>query len=701
MASAHLKYSCVLSIADSQRISEKESAMNARARLVVFLLLLAVPAVPALAQAPTASASGPSIDDLISMKRAGAPSMSPDGKWVAYTVRETNWDDNSYETEIWLADATTRSSRQLTNAAKSSNTPSWSRDSGRLAFLSDRAGKRQIYVIDPRGGEAQKITASDEGVNAIAWSPDGKSIAYTQNDGQSEASKAREKKYGEFEIVDADYRMSHLNVVDLGTGQSRQLTKGAFTVGRFDWSPDGSQIAFDHRVNTDPASGGTADISIVAVGSGVVRPLVTQQGPDANPVWSPDGAEIAFESAMANASFFYTNTHVAKVRAAGGPIEDLSAAFDEDAFLVRWTGAGIFFSASSQTWSYLFSLDPATKKTTRHRPSEKWIGTNYSLTADGRTAAFIASDAATFPEVYFAPVSTMQPVRLSDLGAQTSSWTRAPIDVISWSSKDGATVEGVLHKPVGFTAGRRYPLLVVIHGGPTAVSRPIPYSSASIYPIDLWVAKGALVLEPNYRGSAGYGEKFRSLNVRNLGVGDSWDVIAGIDFLIKEGMADPDRVGAMGWSQGGYISAFLTTHDSARFKAVSVGAGISDWMTYYVNTDIHPFTRQYLKATPWDDPDIYAKTSPITYIKGAKAPTLIQHGATDQRVPLPNAFELYQGLQDVGVPTKLIVYRGFEGIGHGPSKPKSSRAVMEHNLEWFDTHIWGGTAAPTGATGNR
>ena len=159
-----------------------------------------------------------------------------------------------------------------------------------------------------------------------------------------------------------------------------------------------------------------------------------------------------------------------------------------------------------------------------------------------------------------------------------------------------------------------------------------------------------LVLEPNYRGSAGYGEKFRSLNVRNLGVGDAWDVLSGVDSLIAKGLVDPDRVGTMGWSQGGYISAFLATHDAARFKAISVGAGISDWMTYYVNTDIHPFTRQYLKATPWDDPEIYAKTSPITYIKQAKTPTLIQHGATDQRVPLPNAYELYQGLQDNNVP---------------------------------------------------
>jgi dipeptidyl aminopeptidase/acylaminoacyl peptidase len=206
----------------------------------------------------------------------------------------------------------------------------------------------------------------------------------------------------------------------------------------------------------------------------------------------------------------------------------------------------------------------------------------------------------------------------------------------------------------------------------------------------MFAAKGALILKPNYRGSAGYGEKFRSLNVRNLGLGDYQDVISGVDYLVAKGMVDKDRVGAMGWSQGGYISAFITTY-STRFKAVSVGAGISDWMTYYVNTDIHPFTRQYLKATPWDDADIYRKTSPIFYIRNAKTPTLIQHGDQDKRVPPPNSFELYQGLRDVGVPVKLILYKGF---GHPINKPKQQLAVLEHNYEWFSQYIWGEQPPP-------
>ena len=471
--------------------------------------------------------------------------------------------------------------------------------------------------------------------------------------------------------------MTHLFTIDVATRATRTLTSGSFNVGSFSWSPDGKRIAFDHRVNPALANSGSADISIVTVADASVRKLVTQEGPDSHPVWSPDGSRIAFETAMANPAFFYTNSLIATVPAAGGAPTVLSAAFDEDPSIVAWKPNGLFFSASARTYSYLYKLDPDTKTVTRLSPVDQTVNSSFSLSKDGQTIASLRSDAKSMADVYVGSK------KLTDMNAQTASWTTSTLDVVSWKSQDGATIEGVLHKPADFDPSRKYPLLVVVHGGPTGVSRAVPFTS-TIYPIDVWVPRGVLVLEPNYRGSAGYGGKFRALNVRNLGVGDAWDVLSGVDSLIARGLVDPAKVGTMGWSQGGYISAFLATHDAARFKAISVGAGISDWMTYYVNTDITPFTRQYLKATPWDDPEIYARTSPITYIKQARTPTLIQHGAADQRVPLPNAFELYHGLQDNHVPTKLIVYQGFGGVGHGPSKPKSHRATMDHNIEWFD-----------------
>ena len=647
-------------------------------RHAIALLMLST---ATLAQAP----SGPSIDDLINLKRVGSPVIAPNGAHVAYTIRETNWDENAYETEIWIGDAATGQARQVTNARKSSQQPAWSPDSAWLAFTSDRDGERQIYRIAIAGGEAERLTKTDQGIAAFAWSPSGTQIAFTMQDPVSETMKEREKRWGEIRIEDQDQRFTHLHVLDLETRATRQLTKGSFVVGSFDWSPDGRQIAFDHRATSDPADGGTADISIVNVDAATFTVTVAQEGPDGNPRWSPDGRQIAFVTSMAKPFYFFENSVIAVVTPGSPTVRALTTAFDEDPNLVDWSPAGIHFSASQRAWSYLFTLNPQNAQITRHAVRDDWIGGGFTVSADGAKVAFIGSGPAQFPEVFVAPVQTMAAQKVSDTAAQIASWPKHTREVVRWKSQDGAEIEGVLHKPAGFQAGRRHPLLVVIHGGPTGVSRPVPYASSGYYPIDAFLARGALVLEPNYRGSAGYGEKFRSLNVRNLGIGDAWDVLSGIDALVQQGLVDRERVGSMGWSQGGYISAFLTTRHSDRFKAISVGAGISDWMTYYVNTDIHPFTRQYLKATPWDDPKIYADTSPMTYIKQARTPTLIQHGQDDARVPIPNAFQLYQGLRDQRVPVQLSIFKGF---GHGLTKPKANRAAMQQNYEWFSRYIW-------------
>ncbi len=311
----------------------------------VFALIASTAVVRMLAAPP---AAGPTIDNLISLKRPGGGVISPDGRLVAYTVRETNWEDDRYDTQIWLADVRSGATRQLTSAPKSSSAPAWSPDSRTLAFGSDRADRRQIYLIDPAGGEAQKLTSGDESAGSFKWSPDGKSIAYTMSDPPSEALKAREKIYGQFDVIGQEHRMTHLYVIDVAAKASRRLTKGDFTVGSFDWSPSGRDIAFDHRINSDNANGGTANISIVSVADGTIRPLVTQDGPDSNPVWSPDGTRIAFETKMANPSFFYTNTTLAAISAAGGPIDNLTASFDEDPSIVSWKKDGILFSGAQK-----------------------------------------------------------------------------------------------------------------------------------------------------------------------------------------------------------------------------------------------------------------------------------------------------------------------------------------------------------------
>ncbi|MFO7866155.1 MAG: S9 family peptidase [Candidatus Aminicenantes bacterium] len=628
---------------------------------------------------------GPSFKDVLSLKSAGSPVISPDGKHVLFTVRRADWENNRYDSEIWLSRNGEEPFQLTRTQGGSSGSPSWSPDGKWIAFTASRDEKQQVYLINPRGGEAFKLTEHKEGVNRYEWSPCGERIAFSASEPESEDLKKRKEQYGRFEVEDAEYRMTHLWMIDVKPGETpeaERLTSGEeFTTGNFDWSPDGKKIAFDHQPDPLISSSSKSDISILDVESGEIIPLVTQPGGDGGPQWSPDGKWIAFSTKMGDRPYFI-NSELARIPSQGGKIEVLSGDFDENPYGFDWTGNGIFFIASDKVFLKLYHLDPETEniKTIPGTP-ENLAGV--SFTEDGNTFAFTGYDRTTLPEVYMAQTGEMKPKLITGLTSQVADWATGTREVITWESKDGTPIEGILWKPADFNPDKKYPVLVSIHGGPAATSRPV-LVSGYVYPLIQWLEKGALILQPNYRGSAGYGEEFRSLNVRNLGVGDMWDVESGIQYLIDQGMAEPGRLGAMGWSQGGYISAFLATH-STMFDAISVGAGISNWVTYYVNTDIHPFTRHYLEATPWEDMAVYEKTSPITYITQAETPTLIQHGEFDRRVPIPNAYELFQGLQDMDVPAKLIVYKDF---GHGITRPKEQLAAMWHNWQWFAKHIW-------------
>jgi len=646
-----------------------------------------------------ATSSTPTIDQSLEMKSAFIPEIAPEGKRVVYEVSRTNWEDNAFERDLWIADTVTGEGRQLTASKKSSTNAAWSPDGKWIAFLSDRPGqisgtpegKKQIYLIAADGGEARQLTKVETGVNIFAWAPDSKRMAFSADDPEPKAMKDRKEKYGDYEVVHADYNMAHLWTLEIPAGESasisdpKRLTEGsAFTVGEFSWSPDGTRIAFSAQRDPDLISSETADIYVVSIGDGKVKKIVSTPGPDRNPKWSPDGKQIAFETSAASKYFFYTNMKIAVVDADGGAPRVLTDSFDEDPGLIDWAADGIYFAAEQKTYAHLFRLNPDTKAVEKLSAPDHLAAFSFSFSKDFKQAAYRAALENEYAEIFTANVSPWQAKKLTTLGDQLKPFKIARRELVSWKAADGTLVEGVLLKPQNFDPKKKYPLLVVIHGGPTGVDQPI-VNADRYYPLERFVAKGALILRPNYRGSAGYGEKFRSLNVRNLGVGDYADVISGVDALIAKGFVDKDRVGSMGWSEGGYISAFITA-SSDRFKAVSVGAGISDWTTYYVNTDITPFTRQYLHATPWDDPDIYKKTSPITYIAKAKTPTLIQHGENDRRVPIPNGYELRQALEDRGVPVKMVVYKGF---GHGITKPKQQRAVMEENEKWFAKYIWG------------
>lgn len=676
----------------------------------VCVLVLATVAV-----AQTASSSKtPTIDQSLEMFNVNAPQIAPDGSRVIYEQSRTNWDNNSFDTELWIAHADGSGRHLLTARAGSSVNAVWSADGKWIAFVSDRpaalkdspGGKRQIYVMPGDGGDAQQVTKMEDGVGGIEWTPDAKRIVFSAEGAEPKAMKDRKDYFGDYHVIHADYQMTHLWVVDVPEADAagrmgkpadpKQLTKDEFSVDSFSVSPDGARVAFSATRDPDLISGFSADIYTVAIADGAVKKIVDTPGPDGNPHWSPDGKQIAYSTANGSKYFFYTDQRIAVVGADGGTPQVLTEKFDEDPDIERWAPEGIYFSALQRTSASLFLLDPATKTVKKVEMPGSSVAGGFSFSKDFKTAAYRGSGENRFGEIYVTGLGSgrpaANPVQITHAGEQLGAFTTAHREVVRWKSGDGTEIEGVLYKPADFDAHKKYPLLVVIHGGPTGIDMPV-LNADRYYPIERFVARGALVLRPNYRGSAGYGEAFRSLNVRNLGVGDYADVISGVDYLIGQGFVDRDRVGSMGWSEGGYISAFITT-SSDRFKAVSVGAGISDWMTYYANTDITPFTPQYLHATPWEDAAVYDKTSPIHYIAKAKTPTLIQHGGSDRRVPIANGYELRQALEDHGVPVKMVVYDGF---GHPINKPKQQRAVMEENELWFGHYIWG-DPLPAGLT---
>ena len=656
-------------------------------RSLLVLTLLLAPALAAAQSAPRI----PTVDDLLRVKAAASPQISPDGAWVAYTVSEADFTQDAFVSQLWIANAATGERRQLTRGDKPAGNPQWSPDGQWISFTSSRVGDRnQLFAIRSDGGEAMQLTKAETAVGGYAWSLDGKYIAFIANEPATQAAKDRRAAFSDFEVVRQEYDHSHIFTLDVDDAMrapvtGRQRTRGkALSVGGFSWSPDASQIAFSATVNPDLVQGVTADVFVLTLASDSVRKLVSLPGPDGDPRWSPDGSQIVFSTYMGKVDFFARNSRLAIVPVAGGTPRALTDAFDENASLVAWNRDGIYFTGSQKTASHLFRIAPAGGSIVRVSAPDNAMTGSYSLSKDGRRASLVVNAPTALPEVAVTDVNTWSPRLVTDMSAQAKELITGTREVIEWKSKDGTIIEGVLIKPANFDPARKYPLLCVIHGGPTAIDRPT-FLDTRYYPVDNWVARGALALKVNYRGSTGYGEKFRRLNVRNLGVGDAWDVISGVDYLVGKGWVDPARVASMGWSQGGYISAFLTT-SSTRFKAISVGAGISDWATYYYNTDITPFTINYLGANPVDDPDVYRKTSPVSYVKEARTPTLIQHGELDRRVPIANAYQLRQALADRGVPVSMVVYKGF---GHGITKPRAMRAVMEHNLAWFNHYLWG------------
>ncbi len=372
----------------------------------------------------------PTIDDLLMLESAGSPRISPDGRWVVYTVTQTNFKDDAFVSQLWAASTSTPAANvQLTRGNKSSGNPQWSPDSKWIAFTSDRVGDRsQVFVIRPDGGEAIQLTKSETPIASFDWSRDGKTIAYVATEPQTKEDKDRKEKYGEFQVVRKDYGFPHLWTFDVAGALKeplvgRQRTKGReFSIGGFSWSPDGARIAFSATLNPDLVQGGTSDIYLLDLARDEVKKIVSLPGPDSNPLWSPDGKQIVFSSAMGNPLFFHANSRLAVVPAAGGAPRSITDRFDEQPGLVAWTGDGIYFSGLQKTAGHLFRVDPAGGNIVRVTGPDDLMAGGFNLTTDGKRVAFSAASPTTLNEIAVSEVQSFAPRVLTHMTDQAKAF---------------------------------------------------------------------------------------------------------------------------------------------------------------------------------------------------------------------------------------------------------------------------------------
>jgi dipeptidyl aminopeptidase/acylaminoacyl peptidase len=631
------------------------------------------------------------------LKSAEWPAISPDGGTVAYRVYESNWEQKATYAQLWTVSTSTGQRRQLTTGKGPSWAPAWSPDSRVIAYLSNQEKGTQVYLIPAGGGEPIQLTNASNGVDGFRWSPDGSRIAYVAGESVPRPDSADVAQSKEFRVLGREgYSSAALWIVAIPAqgvreppAADRVTNAPDFTVDdAFSWSPDSRQIVFSAADYKSAESFWTYDVYAVNVADKAVRKVVADRGPQFFPLWSPDGREIGFKTFVKTPRadyHLYSIGYVATVPAAGGPTRVLTADFDENLTPIAWGPDGIYFEARQRAASHLFRVSPATGAITRVTEPETAIKSTFSFSRDFRQVAFLGQDSAQYQEVYSAPINgTARPRRLTNMGEQLRGWPVGTRELIRWNSTDGTPIEGVLVKPRDFDPKKKYPLLVVAHSGPLAadqptVSRDFPYTA------DLYAMRGILVLRPNYRGSIAYGARFRAVLVRNQGLPQYQDLITGVDYLIDRGFVDSTRVGATGWSAGGYPVAFGSVWES-RFRAVSMLESGYDFRVFYTLGAGGGIRPDYAQATPWDDPDYYRMTSAVTYVKRARTPTLIQHGDADQVAPILAAYEFHRALKDQGVPVRMVV---FNGMGHVPNSLTQARAIMEQNLGWFEHWLLG------------
>jgi dipeptidyl aminopeptidase/acylaminoacyl peptidase len=637
----------------------------------------------------------------LKLKVAGTPRVSPDGKRVVYTVSEAVMtpDKSEFVTQIWMAmigdtakpngAQSLPRSVQLTFGDKSSTNPQWSPDGNWIAFTSTRKdNKSNIYLLNLHGGEAEPLTDVKTGVSSFAWSPDGRSIAFRMADAKTEAEEKNDKARNDFRWVDENIKFSRLYVVPLeksanGKREPRKLTTENYNVDSFDWSADGSRIAFGHTKSPVANDWTTSDVSIVEVVSGKVATLANTPAAENSPVYSPDGKSIAV-LVSDNPPRWAQSGNIQIYPASGGAPKSLALSYDAQPGIAGWSADSkrIYFAEPKGTGTQLYVVDLAANRIEEIKSTTAVYG-GMNLNRSASTFGFVRQTSETPGDVFVASATDFAPVQVTRVNGDLKLPAVGRTEVITWKSKDGKPIEGLLTYPVGYQAGQRVPLILNIHGGPAGVFQQTFLGGRGAYPLATFSSRGYAILRPNPRGSSGYGTDFRRANIKDWGMGDYQDLMTGVDFVVQLGVADPNRLGVMGWSYGGFMTSWIVTQ-TKRFKAASAGAPVTNLMSFNGTADIPGFVPDYFGGQSWDIIDVYQKHSPMFNVKGVSTPTMVQHGEADVRVPISQGYEFYNALKSQGVPSRMLV---LPRQPHGPNEPKMQLAAMQANLDWFEKYI--------------
>ena len=632
-------------------------------------------------------------EQCLKLKNITAVVPSPDGMKVLYTVREAVMTDDrsEYVNQVWLCNVDGSKSLQLTKGDKNSSNPKWSPDGKWIAFTSSRESKNNLYILPVGGGESEKLTDVKTSVGNYDWSHDGKMIAFTMPDAAADKEEKDKKAKNDWYYMDEEVKQNRLYVLWLdkkdtaGKYVQKKLTNENYNINSFDWSADSKTIAYSYGKSPEVNDNIYSDISLIDIETGNIRSIANTAAGETNPQFSPDGKLIVYYSTTDPVDWSGPE-HARIYSVADGKNWRLKATPNEDGNILGWTpdSKNILWSEPNKTLNSIYELSIDGKSITEWSKGAKDMIGGGSLNATGTVIGFILQNPSQLPEAYISSISNFSPVKVTSINAEHANKLLPKTVLIKWKGADGKEIEGLLTYPIGYQPGQKVPFILNVHGGPAGVfQQTCVAGNQGSYPIAAFSEMGYAILRCNPRGSSGYGTEFRMANRADWGGKDFMDLMAGVDEVIKMGVADENKMGVMGWSYGGFMSSWIVGHTN-RFKVASIGAPVVDLAHQNLTDDIEGFLPSYFQSNPWDDWSKYDAHSPLRFVQNVKTPVMLQHGEADQRVPFSNSVMFYNALRRRGVPVRLLA---LPRQPHGPTEPRMILKVMQTNVEWFSKYI--------------